>query len=91
MLIKSILKNSGQDINFFNQVFDNGVNELLSSFSINLMVSVQDITQNMLYILAKISHPADLEIYYSNLELAVELYRWHVKCLLRNMLLKIAS
>ena len=91
MLIKSILKNSGQDINFFNQVFDNGVNELLSSFSINLMVSVQDITQNMLYILAKISHPPDFEIYYSNLELAVELYRWHVKCLLRNMLLKIAS
>ena len=51
----------------------------------------QDITQNMVCNLAKISHPADLENCYFNLELTIELYWWHVKCLLRNMLLKIAS
>ena len=76
---------------FFNQRFDSGVNEVLSWFGINLMVDFQDITQNKLSDLAKISHPADLEIYYFNLELAFELYWWHVKCQLRNMLLKIAS
>ena len=47
---------------FFNQKFDNGVNEWLSWFHINLIVSFQDITQNMFCNLAKISHPADLEI-----------------------------
>ena len=76
---------------FFNQKFENGVNKLLNWIGINLMVSLQDITQNMFCKLAKISHRADLEIYYFNLELAIELYWWHVKCLLRNMLLKIAS
>ena len=59
---------------FFNQRFDSGVNEVLSWFGINLMVDFQDITQNKLSDLAKISHPADLEIYYFNLELAFELY-----------------
>ena len=47
---------------FFNQKFDNGVNEGLSWFGINLIVSFQDITQNMCGNLAKISHPPDLEI-----------------------------
>ena len=47
---------------FLNQKFDNGVNEGLSWFGINLMVSFQDITQNMFCNLAKISHQADLEI-----------------------------
>ena len=59
---------------FFNQRFDSGVNEVLSWFGINLMVDFQDITQNKLSDLAKISHPADLEIYYFNLELAFEVY-----------------
>ena len=49
---------------FFDQKFDSGVNEVLSWFGINLMVSFQDITQNMFCNLAKISHPADLVIYY---------------------------
>ena len=47
---------------YFNQKFDDGVNEVLSWFGINLMVSFQDISQNMFCNLAKISHPADLEI-----------------------------
>ena len=47
---------------FFNQKFDNVVNEVLSWFGINLMVSFQDITQNMFCNLAKNSNPADLEI-----------------------------
>ena len=76
---------------FFNQKFANGVNKVLSWFGINLMASFQDITQNMFFNLAKISHQADLQIYYVSLKLAIELYRWRVKCLLRNMLLKIAS
>ena len=59
---------------FFNQKFDNGVNEGLSWFGINLIVSFRDITQNMFGNLAKISHPADLEICLFNLELAIELY-----------------
>ena len=59
---------------FFNQKFDYGVNEVPSWFGINLMVSFQDITQNTFCILAKISHPADLEIYYFKLERATELY-----------------
>ena len=58
----------------FNQKFDNGVNEGLSWFGINLMVSFHDITQYIFCILAKISHPADLKICYFNLELAIELY-----------------
>ena len=62
------------NILFFNQWFDHGVNEVLSWFGINLMVSFQDTTQNMFCNLAKISHPADLGIYYLNLELAIELY-----------------
>ena len=42
---------------FFHQKFDNGVNEVLSSIGINLMVSFQDIAQNMFFCnLAKISH-----------------------------------
>ena len=67
------------------------MNEVLRWYEINLMVSFQDITQNMFCNSAKISHPADLEIYYFHFELAIELYWWHVKCLLRKMLLKIAS
>ena len=59
---------------FFNQKFDIAVNEVLSWFDINLMVSFHDITQNIFCTLAKISHPADLEIYYFNLGLAIELY-----------------
>ena len=47
---------------FFNQKFDDGVNEGLSWFGTNLMVSFQDINQNMFCNLAKISHLADLEI-----------------------------
>ena len=46
----------------FNQKVDNAMNEGLSWFGINLVVSFQDITQNMFCNLAKISHPADLEI-----------------------------
>ena len=76
---------------FSNQKFDNRVNKLLSWFGINLMVSFQDITQNMFCKLAKISHPADLEIYNLELELDIELYWWRVKYQLCNMLLKIAS
>ena len=46
---------------FFKLKFDNGVNEVLSWFGINLM--------------ARISHPADLQIYYFNyFKLAIELY-----------------
>ena len=47
---------------FFNQKVDYDVNEVLSWFGINLMVSFQDITQNMFCILTKISHQADLGI-----------------------------
>ena len=53
---------------FFNQKIDNGMNEVLSWFGINGMVSFQDITQNIFCILSKIPHRADLEIYYFNLE-----------------------
>ena len=44
-------KNSGHDIYiiFFNQKFANGMNEVLSWFGINLLASVQDITQNMFF------------------------------------------
>ena len=59
---------------FFSHKFANGVNGVLSWFGINLMASFQDITQNMFCNLAKISHPAELEIYYFILELAIELY-----------------
>ena len=58
----------------FNLKFANGETEVLSWFHIDLMASFQDITQNMFCNLAKISHPADLQIYYINLELATELY-----------------
>ena len=47
---------------FFNSKIDSGVNEGLSWFGINLVVSFQDFTQNMFCNLAKISHPVDLEI-----------------------------
>ena len=46
----------------FIQKFDNGVNEGLSWSRTNLMVSFQDIIQNMFCNLAKISHQADLGI-----------------------------
>ena len=59
---------------FFNQRFDNGVNDGLSRFAINLMVCFHDIKQNMFCNLAKISNPDDLEVCYINLELAIELY-----------------
>ena len=54
---------------FFNQKFDNGVNEGLGWFGINLMVNFQHIAQNIFCNLAKISHPADFEICLFNLEL----------------------
>ena len=59
---------------FPKQKFDNDVNEVLSWFGIDLMVSFQDIAQIMFCNLAKTSHPADLQIYYFNSELAMELY-----------------
>ena len=59
---------------FFYRKFDSGVNEVLGWFGINLMVSFQDITRNMLSNLAKISHQDNLKIYYFNLEPAIELY-----------------
>ena len=59
---------------FFNHRVDYDVNEVLSWFGINLTVGFQDITQNMFSILTKISHQADLEIYYFNLERAIKLY-----------------
>ena len=89
--IRYSLKNSGHEYTFFNWKFANSVNEVLGWFGINLLASFQDITQNMFLILAKISHLADLQIYYFNLELVIELHWWHVKCLLSNMLLKLAS
>ena len=61
----------------FNQRFYNGVNEVLSWFGITLMVSFQDITQNLFRILGKTSHPADLEIYYFNVEHTIKLYWCH--------------
>ena len=48
--------------------------EVLSLFVTNLMVSFQNITQNIFYNLVKISHPADLEIYYFNWEFGIELH-----------------
>ena len=59
---------------FFNQKCDNGVNDTLSWLFIYLMFSFQYITQNMFCNMAKISHPADLEICYFNVKLANELY-----------------
>ena len=47
--------------------------EVLSWFGTNLMASFKDITKRMFCNLAKISYPADLEIFYFNLELAIEL------------------
>ena len=55
------------------------------------MDNFQVISQNMCCNLANNSHLTDLEKYYFSLELAIELYWWHVKCLLHNMLPKIAS
>ena len=49
------------------------------------------ISQNMFCNLAKITHLGDLETDHFNLELAIELYSLHFKCLLRDMSLKIAS
>ena len=46
----------------FNQKLDNAMNEGISWFGIILVVSFQDITQNKFCNLAKIPHPADLEI-----------------------------
>ena len=46
---------------FFNQKFDNGENDVLSSF-------------NMICNLAKISHLTELQTCSFNLELAIELY-----------------
>ena len=59
---------------FPNQKFDNDVNEVLSWFGIDQMVSFQDIAQIMFCNLAKPSHPADLQIYYFNSEIVMELY-----------------
>ena len=61
-------------IYFLQPKFDNDVNERFSFFGINLMASFQDIAVNLFCILAKISHPADLEICYFNLELASKLH-----------------
>ena len=57
---------------FSNQKFDDDVNEVLSWFGIYVMVSFQ--LQTLFCSLAEISHPAKIEIYYFNLELAIELY-----------------
>ena len=73
---------------FFNRKLDDGVNDVLSWFGINLMVCFQDKPWGMFCNLAKVSHPAELEIGYFNLELAIELYWWRTKCLLRNKLLR---
>ena len=54
---------------FFNQKLDNGVNELLSWFGINLLVRYQNITQNIFCNLTNTSHPVDRQIYYLNKEL----------------------
>ena len=62
MLYETDLKNSGHTYTFFDRKFDNGVNDGLSWFRINLIVSFKDITTNMFCNLAKISHPADLKI-----------------------------
>ena len=56
---------------FFNQKFDSGMYEVLSWFGINLMVSFHVF---IFCNLTDISHPADLDIFYINLELAIELY-----------------
>ena len=85
------MKNSGDDITCINQKFDNGMNKVLSWFDINLMINFEDITLNMFCNVAKNSLSIYLEIYYFNLELAIGLFWWQVECLLRNMLLKIAS
>ena len=43
-MVSKAFENSGHDMNtFFNQKFDNGVNEVLRWFGINLMVSFQNI------------------------------------------------
>ena len=52
-------------------MFDNGVDEVRSWLGINLMAIFHDITQNTFWIFAKISHPAEFEIYFPNLELAI--------------------
>ena len=56
---------------------------------INLMICFKYVVQNRFCNLAKISQLVDLGIYHFNWKLAIELYWWHAKCLLRNMLLKI--
>ena len=55
--------------NFCNQKSDSGVNEVLSWFGINLKVGFHNIAQHMFCDFGKISHQADLEIYYLHLEL----------------------
>ena len=84
-----LLKHLGHNIDFLYQKFDNGVNEVGLKF-IWLWLVFKIFYKTFCY-LDKISHPADLKIYYFNLELAIELFWWHVKCLLRNVLLKKAS
>ena len=76
---------------FFHQKYDNGMIKCWVWFDINLMVNFEDNTLNMFCNLAKNSLSIDLEIYYFNLGLAIGLFLWQVECLLRNMLLKIAS
>ena len=50
------------------------MNEVFSWSESKVMLSFHDITQNMFCNLANISHPVDLEIFYFNFELAIELY-----------------
>ena len=59
-------------MSFFNWRFDNGVNKVLSWFGINLLVSLQDITQSMFWNLAKISFPADLK--FSDIDGTLHVY-----------------
>ena len=64
------------------------VNSMFDTHSLN---SFQDITGNLFCNFSEISHAADLQSCYFNLELTFKQYWWHVKCLLRKMLLEIAS
>ena len=54
---------------FFNKTIVCGVNEVLSWFGINLMVSFRDITKTCA--LAKISRPAEFEMNVLNLKLGL--------------------
>ena len=52
------------NILFLNRKFANGVYEVLCWFGTNLIVSFQEISQIIFCNLAKVSDPAELQIYY---------------------------